>query len=251
MIQYLHYYFCKGAEGLINIYCDESCHLEHDNAKAMLLGAISCPDGEKNRIYSEIRAIKKAHNLSTWREIKWTGVSPAQLPFYLDIIDYFVKETSLDFRAVVAKDKCNLNHDKFNQRSHDLWYYKAYFYLLDAMIGGYSEEYKIFIDIKDTCGGPRAKKLHEVLCNNKYDFKHDVIKSIEQVRSCSSEILQLTDLIMGAIGFYHNGHYRSPNASQAKKKVVDKLFEVYQNEITRGTARGTKKMDIFLWKLVK
>lgn len=40
------------------IYCDESCHLEHDNAKAMLLGAITCPAEEKKRICAEIRAIK-------------------------------------------------------------------------------------------------------------------------------------------------------------------------------------------------
>lgn len=64
---------------MINIYCDESCHLEHDKAKAMLLGAISCSESEKSRIYSEIRAIKERHSLSTWNEIKWTSVSPSKL----------------------------------------------------------------------------------------------------------------------------------------------------------------------------
>ena len=177
-------------------------------------------------------------------------VSPSKLPFYIEIIDYFINETALSFRAVVAKDKSNLNHEKYNHGSHDLWYYKAYFYLLDAMIG-YSEEYKIFIDIKDTCGGTKIKKLHEVLCNNKYDFKHEVIKDIQQIRSNESEILQLTDLIMGAIGFYHNGHYSNPHSSQAKKAIVNKLFAKYKTSIIRGTCRGTSKMDIFLWKLVK
>ena len=46
---------------MINIYCDESCHLEHDKANAMLLGAISCSEREKSRIYSEIRALKEKH----------------------------------------------------------------------------------------------------------------------------------------------------------------------------------------------
>lgn len=151
---------------------------------------------------------------------------------------------------LLAKDKSNLNHEKYNQGSHDLWYYKAYFYLLDAMIG-YSEEYRIFIDIKDTCGGTKVKKLQEVLCNNKYDFKHEVIRDIQQIKSNESEILQLTDLIMGAIGFYHNDHYSNPHSSQAKKAIVNKLFEKYKTSIIRGTYRGTSKMDIFLWKLVK
>ena len=28
---------------IFNVYCDESCHLEHDRQKVMVLGAIWCP----------------------------------------------------------------------------------------------------------------------------------------------------------------------------------------------------------------
>jgi len=234
---------------MINIYCDESCHLEHDGAKAMLMGAISCPESEKQRVYEEIRRIKQQNGLSSWAEIKWTGVSPSKLPMYLTLIDYFVNEEALSFRAVVAKDKKDLNHKKFNKGSHDLWYYKTYFYLLDAIIS-YNDEYKVMIDIKDTRGGPKVAKLRTVLCNNKYDFKKDVIKGIYQIQSQESEILQLTDLIMGAIGFYHNEHYFNPEASSAKKAIVDQLFQHYKSNIVYGTGRGEQKMNIFLWKLV-
>ena len=230
------------------IYCDESCHLEHDNAKAMLLGAISCPASEKKRICEDIRAIKEKHGLSTWTEIKWTGVSPSKVDFYLEIINYFANEPALSFRAVVAKNKKNLNHGKYNHGSHDLWYYKAYFYLLDAIIC-YNDEYCVYVDIKDTRGGPRVAKLREVLCNNKYDFKREVIKGIFQIRSHESEILQMTDLIMGAIGYYHNDRYNLDSSSKAKNQVLKALLDKYHREITRGTYRGTHKMDIFLWRL--
>lgn len=232
------------------IYCDESCHLEHDGAKAMLLGALSCPAAEKKRICEEIRAIKQKYGLSTWSEIKWTGVSPSKEALYIDLINYFANESALSFRAVVAKDKANLNHARYNNGSHDLWYYKAYFYLLDAIIC-YNEEYQIYVDIKDTRGGPRIAKLREVLCNNIYDFKKEVIKGIYQIRSNESEILQLTDLIMGAVGFYHNEHYHKPAASKAKKAVVDTLLKYYGRSIAYGTSRGTQKMDIFLWRLMR
>lgn len=235
---------------MIKIYCDESCHLEHDNAKAMLMGAISCPATEKERIYSEIRKIKEKHGLSTWAEIKWTGVSASKLDYYLELIDYFLHEDALSFRSVVVKNKQNLNHEKYNQGSHDLWYYKTYYYLLDAIVS-YNDEYTIFIDIKDTRSGPKVAKLHEVLCNNKYDFKKDVIKGIYQIKSHESEILQLGDLIMGAIGYYHNGHYKAEGSNRAKNAVIDKLFETYRSAICNGTSRGAKKMDVFLWNLVR
>ncbi len=28
---------------VFNVYCDESCHLENDRQKAMVLGAVWCP----------------------------------------------------------------------------------------------------------------------------------------------------------------------------------------------------------------
>ncbi|MDP4120141.1 MAG: DUF3800 domain-containing protein [Bacillota bacterium] len=231
-----------------NIYCDESCHLEHDGAKAMVMGAISCPQIDKERVYTEIREIKKKYGLSTWAEIKWTRVSASKLPFYIELIRYFINEPCLSFRAVVVKDKSNLNHGKYNNGSHEIWYFKTYFYLLDAMIS-YNDTYRVFIDIKDTCGGPKIKKLHEVLCNNIYDFKQDVIKGIYQIKSNESEILQLTDLIMGAISFYHNDHYGIKESSNAKIAILDELFKDYKSSIINGTSRGTKKMDIFLWRL--
>lgn len=233
---------------LINIYCDESCHLKKDKNDAMLLGAISCPANSKATINQDIRNLKKKHNLSTWTEIKWTGVSNSKINFYLDLVDYFVNNQNLNFRSVVIKNKYNLNHKLYNSGDHDVWYYKMYFYLLDPMIS-YEYKYKIMIDIKDTLGGPKVKKLEQVLCNNIYDFKHEVIKGIYQVRSHECEILQLTDLIMGAIGYFHNGHHKVSGSSNAKNTIVDRLFMYYERQIKFGTSRNAEKMNIFLWEL--
>ena len=32
---------------IYNVYCDESCHLEHDGINPMLLGCVWCPESEK------------------------------------------------------------------------------------------------------------------------------------------------------------------------------------------------------------
>ena len=78
-----------------------------------------------------------------------------------------------------------------------------------------------------------------------------VIKGIFQIRSHESEILQLTDLIMGAIGYYHNGHYQMPTSSKAKNSVVKALMDYYGRAISNGTSRGAPKIDVFLWNLVR
>lgn len=41
--------FALVMNGTYNIYCDESCHLEHDRQKAMVLGGIWCPYDNRKR----------------------------------------------------------------------------------------------------------------------------------------------------------------------------------------------------------
>lgn len=84
-----------------NIYCDESCHLENDNQKVMVLGALTCKKEEVRKISDDIRSIKIKHGLKRGAEIKWTKISPSKIAFYLDILDYFFNSEFLNFRAVV------------------------------------------------------------------------------------------------------------------------------------------------------
>jgi len=46
-----------------NIYCDESCHLEHDRQPVMVLGAVWCPLEKSREISVRLREIKTRHDL--------------------------------------------------------------------------------------------------------------------------------------------------------------------------------------------
>ena len=43
---------------IYNIYCDESCYLEHDPDKVMVLGAVWCPADKTAEIENRIKDIK-------------------------------------------------------------------------------------------------------------------------------------------------------------------------------------------------
>ena len=73
-----------------NVYCDESCHLEHDKVnKAMALGAVWCPKNKTREINKRLIEIKAKHGIPKESEVKWTKISPCNEPLYRDIIDYF------------------------------------------------------------------------------------------------------------------------------------------------------------------
>lgn len=227
---------------MINIYCDESCHLEHDSSDVMILGAIGCYKEDKEKIFNDIRSIKIKHNLSSWFEIKWTKVSKSKIEFYKELIDYFFNN-NLNFRAVIARNKKNLDHEKYNNGDYNEWYYKMYYLLLDQMIVP-TDNYRIFIDIKDTKGGPKVEKLHEILCNNKYDFKREVLEDIKQINSKESEILQLADLFIGAVGYKNRGL----NSSDSKLEIIDYIENKYNKNLIASTYKNEIKFNLFVWE---
>lgn len=224
-----------------NVYCDESCHLERDGHKVMVLGAVWCPSEEVREIGKRIREIKAENGLNPALEIKWTKVSPAGTRFYVDLVNYFFDTKSLHFRALIVPDKTLLNHEKFGQ-THDEFYYKMYFVLLRAILTR-NDRYRIYLDIKDTRGGDRVKKLREVLSNSIYDFSLHAIEQMQIVRSHEVEIMQLTDLLIGAISYAN----RESAGNAGKEAVVKRMRDRSTFALTRSTFFREAKCNIFRW----
>lgn len=229
----------------INIYCDESCHLEHDDSDIMIIGSMFCGSEYKRKIYDDIREIKAKYHLNTHYEIKWTKVSLSKIDFFLELVKYFWKCEELHYRGLIATGKSKLNHDKYNGGDYDLWYYKMYYYMLAQIIQPESQ-YHIMIDIKDTHGGKRVEKLRDVLCNNIYDYKKDVVKQIIQINSRESDILQLADLINGALAYYHRGLYNTDSSNQGKNRIIQELIN--RTDIDHSSSLNNTKFNLFIWQ---
>ena len=228
-----------------NIYCDESCHLEHDHQGIMVLGAVWCPLEKTKEIALAIRKIKVRHGLRPDFEIKWTKVSSSQLQFYLDLVDFFFDEENLHFRALIVPDKTKLDHQAFGQ-SHDDWYFKMYFDMLKVIFHP-EARYRIYLDIKDSRSAPKIARLRDVLCDNLYDFCREIIERIQTVRSHEVEQLALADLLIGAIAYANRGLSGSP----AKTKMVERMRQRSHYHLTRTTLLHEDKINLFRWQAME
>lgn len=224
-----------------NVYCDESCHLPNDGQKAMVLGAVSCPKDKRLEIAKRIREIKLKHNLAADFEVKWTKVGANKQQFYLDLVDYFFDDDDLSFRALVVPDKQLLNHASF-QQNHDEWYYKMYFTMLKTIFVP-QNSYKIYIDIKDTLGFEKVRTLHDVLCNNAYDFSRNMIADVKRVHSHEVEQLQLVDLLIGALSYLHRGL----DGSEVKQILIKRIAERSRYKLTHTTMPSERKFNLLVW----
>jgi hypothetical protein len=226
---------------LFNVYCDESCHLENDGSPAMVLGAIWCPARHAQMLSRAIRNLKTKHGLDKRFEIKWTKVSAAKSDFYVDLIKLFFQAAHLHFRAVIIPDKRRLNHPQFFQ-THDDWYYKMYFLLLENLLTP-QHRYRIFIDIKDDWGGAKAERLREILSNAMYDFSQTIVERIQIIRSDETELLQLADLLIGALSYVNRGLA----ASEGKLRVISEIRRHSGYRLTHSTWLREDKLNLFRW----
>jgi hypothetical protein len=231
---------------IYNIYCDESCHLEHDHQPIMGLGAVMCPLGHLAGANSAIQALKIKHKARG--ELKWEKVSASRLPFYEELIDYFFQEPALRFRGWLVERKDRLNHDFFNSGDHDSFYYKMFYYLLEPLVqwpqpGEEARTYRIYLDIKDSRSRLKVRYLGQVLRRRKRDTSKILVSRVQSADSRYLHLMQLTDFLLGALT-YHN-RPAPPKPNPAKLACVRRIQGLSHFTLLRGTPPWEQKFNFF------
>lgn len=206
------------------IFCDESNHTYSDTSDLMVIGGIICPSEQVAYVNKYIKHIKHKHNANN--ELKWTKLNNNKKAFYDELLEFFFSSIDLQFNAQVVMGKSNLNHDIYNDGEADKFYYKMYYFTLLHLLRA-QNNYNIFIDYKDTKGGKRAKKLKEVIANK---FLGEIKTDFTIIHSHESQIMQLADIIIGAIGY--------KNREDIEKKSEIKNYIIQKIESLSGFSLG-------------
>ena len=229
-----------------NIYCDESCHLEFDRINSMAIGGVWCPKSKSKSINRDIVAIKARHGVGEGSEIKWTSIGPVKAPMYLDLVNYFFDNDDLHYRGILVKDKSKLDHDRHNQ-THNEWYYKMYYEMLKVIISPH-DSYYIYLDFKDTRSYYRCKQLHFHLCKYAHDIESEVIKNVQPIKSHEVQMMQITDVITGAIAYSNRVFEPSHRKSAAKTAVVDLIKERSGSDLSSSSRLKDQKFNLLAWE---
>lgn len=223
-----------------NIYIDESCHLQNDGFPVMAIGYVKIATQNKDEDISALKQLMINHK--SFSELKWTSISPSRVSLYKDVIDYFFNK-ALYFRCIYNKNKQGLNHEKYNDGDHGLYYYKLIFLLIDTPTNPPSNDYAVFIDVKDDYGRIRIKGIKNVL-SNKY-FDNSPFKRFQNIHSNDSLFMQIADVFLGAITYKLRGEHLKATASQAKLEVIKHIETKLKRPIESGTRPFESKFNVF------
>ncbi|MEG9488829.1 DUF3800 domain-containing protein [Mannheimia indoligenes] len=222
---------------IYKIFCDESCHLEHDGADIMAIGAIHCSAEKAVELSKAIKALRHKHNYLP--ELKWSKLNKQQWIFYQDLIDLILDDDEIYFKATIVMNKHLLNHTVFNAGSHNNFYYKVLYYTLRDFLSK-GNEYRIYLDYMDTLGADKSKKLCEVLqAGTNWKLKVDVTI----IQSYQVQITQLCDLLVGAVAYRNRTDIEHKSA--IKNQFVAYLEQKIGHRLDITTVPWERQFNIF------
>jgi hypothetical protein len=96
--------------------------------------------------------------------------------------------------------------------------------------------YNIYLDIKDTRSAKKVNGLKNFLNNN-----FIAVRNLQNIRSYESELMQLTDIITGALSY----HLRGLNQVIAKNKIIEKIQLHSKQPLNHSTPKDHQKFNLF------
>jgi len=221
----------------IEVYCDESRQDYFYTDRYIPMGYVIIGglwiEAHKRSLYKDkIRDLRQVHKV--WGEFKWNRVSPSRREFYLDVVRLFFTQ-SMRFRCIVLPaEKLDVIH--FHEGDHELMFYKFYYQLLHPWLKEFNT-YRIFLDLKTNRLHNRIQTLKRVLRNAKPASE---ILDVQALPSNQLDLIQLTDLLLGAVGYkFHQG-----TSSSAKLAVIKEIEALLKHQI-KPTLQGVQKFNIF------
>lgn len=229
-----------------SIFCDESRQdlLVSRNSIGegnlySCIGGIMVPDSGKTALKIQINQIRKKYD--GFKELKWGTVSPSKLSMYLELIDLFFSTDDFAFRTVVI-DARKVDNELYNDSDQELGYYKFYYQLLYHWIYDHTlfQEFEVYTDERTNGTRQRLEKLQEILNNACCGTRE--VRYVKAIDSSRSPILQLENILMGAVAYKYN--YPEGGKSLAKSKVLRRIEKHLGHEICESM-RFEHKFNIF------
>jgi hypothetical protein len=228
---------------LFDAFVDESSQNDH---RYLVLGGVILPASYTDKMVDGISGARQPE--LPQGEMKWGKVSRFKLPAYGKVVDLFFSPEwkEAHFHALVV-DTSKQNNRAFNQGSREIGFNKELFQLASKFGRIYPKgRFHIYPDHRETDQRPEELRLILNRYINKKSPDRDWPYRRVQFRDSSiTPLLQLTDIMSGALAYILNGHDRQKGASPAKIELASHILgRAGVRDVTRDT-RVTGKFTIW------
>lgn len=220
------------------VYCDESnpefFKSRPPGKNYVLIGGVWTRAEDRASHKAAVNSIRERHR--ALGEFKWNRVSPSRVEFYTDIVKWFFSAGEVRFRAIVLQaDELD---DRLHQYDNELAFYKFYYQVIHHWILDHNS-YRVFVDTRTNRLHDRLKTLEQ--CLNYSNLTSSV--TVQALPSDELDLIQVADVLIGAVGYKFHGRHES----SAKSRVVKAVEDEIGHEI-RPTAKTEEKFNVFRFR---
>lgn len=236
-----------------HVFLDESSQNAH---RFMVLGFVSCPAQMVRQFEHDLDARLAGHGIQN-SELKWTKVSGGKLAAYRAAVDFYFDEMvplGSEAHALIV-DTSLLDHRAYNEGDSELGFNKFLFQILYHRAGKpfvRLEKIVVDLDARNT-----ARDLLELqTCLNRRAAKdlgipqHRPFTRVAHRNSKGSRLIQVADLLTGAIAWHKNAHDTRPEASAAKSALAAHVAgKIGLRRLGGGSSYGEKRLSMWNMQL--
>lgn len=232
---------------VLEVFADESCQTQH---RYLVLGGLACERKDTAEIEQLLTAVRVEHR--TFGEVKWTKVSRAKLSFYKDFVDVVfdaMRTSRIHFHSLIA-DTSEFDHKKYNRGSKEIGFHKLIYQLLVQKFGRlYADNYRLYVYLDGRTTRASLIELRAMLnagLANQWDIRGYPYRRVDFRDSKSSDLFQVNDLLLGAIGHRTNQHHLVKGSSVAKIEMVAHVTRrAAISDLAVGTPRTRQNFTVW------
>ncbi|MEW5799103.1 MAG: DUF3800 domain-containing protein [Bacteroidota bacterium] len=239
---------------LYHIYCDES---RQSKDRYMVLGGIVMEHTEILRFADTMKKFRQEQKMTA--ELKWSKVSTQKLPEYKRFVDYFfaLNNTNyIHFHSIII-DNHQVNHKKFNKGDKELGFYKFFYQLLLHCFGKIyctsTNNVRLFVHLDNRQTKYKLSTLKTILNNGmakKFSILYRPFVAVEPVESKISDLLQISDIILGAMGYQKNGYHLLAESKKGKIELAEYIASsAGLKTLTENTLKSNQRFTIWNFRL--
>lgn len=194
----------------------------------MVLGGLIIPDRELQAFQVTMASYRETSNMRS--ELKWTKVKRQKLEQYQALVDRFFalnNSNRVRFHSMII-DNHQVDHRRHSAGDSEVGFYKFYYQLLLHCFGRKyclpNRPVRLAVTLDERTSSYCLLQLKRFLNNGMSWTYTPGIKpfvSIEPCDSKKSDLLQLVDVMIGAVGWCRNGYRLMPTSGAGKNALCE------------------------------
>ena len=251
---------------IYKIYCDESRQTKKPDFK--LIGGIWIKKETGWPFVNEFLGSCMEEVGTMPEHMKWTNIPSKQsskyFPYYTMLVDLFFHYSRMGkmfFRVILVDRNYIMDHKDYHHGDYEVGFFKLYYYLIFPTLSP-SCKYHLRLAKRDVSKkvrnineAGRFTDLKQILNSAmrtknfpKYgrSIDYNVVTTIDARVAKQRRLIQLADILMGAIGYHWNLEHLKENASEGKCFLANYISDqLGRKDLKFTTALSSRPFNIF------